>query len=317
MDDPATAAVCSLRQNAICFAARRATYPDRVSLSETMTRFFYSSRTRAFTRAFIESSTIAHPRRGTAPAVDGEGIRALYDDAAPLFLLAEPRENPPLDALRPGKASAVQCIDIGGSFVTRSDPLRRLGRFASLSALSLRNCGLLALPPDLAAPPRPLQFLDLSVNYIATLPLKLAWQQIRGLNLSNNAFVDWPAAATPTAAPSLTFLSLAGNAIGNAPDAVSFFKHLRFIDCSDTLITIIPTWLSECPNIRIMRFSGATNCAQFPLRYLVQFAQLRFADVSGVGLYGTTDKVENNITLLVSLGADAAACPTGNYTLIT
>jgi hypothetical protein len=307
---------CRFQRNLIAVGELRSSYTDPILYSEPMSRFFYSATTRAFTRAFIQAATLPHPRRGTAPEIDEERLRGCYDDARSIFVIPVPAENPPLAALHPGKGSAVQCIDLGGSFLSRPDPLRRLQRFARLSALSLRNCGLLELPPDLLDPPRTLHFLDLSANFIAAIPAAPAWAQIKGLNLSDNAFVDWPVAVSPASVPALLFLSLAGNAIGNAPDDIGFFKHLRVIDCSNTLMTIIPTWLSESPHLRIVKFSGVTQCTQFPLKYLAQFAELRYVDISGVGLYGTCDEIGQKLVLMIAKGADPSAYPKGSYHLM-
>jgi hypothetical protein len=195
--------------------------------------------------------------------------------------------------------------------------LRRVNRFTRLNCLSLRNCGLLDVPPDLVDPPKTLRFLDLSWNLIAGIPAHSGWSQIKGLNLSNNAFVDWPRVVTQATVPGLTFLSLAGNPIANAPDDIGFLKHLRFADFSNTGMTIVPTWMSESPNLRIIRLSGLRQCTQFPLRYLAMFPQLKFADISGIGLYGECKELPHELVLLVALGADPATLPTGNYTLMT
>jgi hypothetical protein len=305
----------SFQRNLNAFEPLRAKYADPICLCETMAHFFFSSGTRAAIHASIRSGEIPNPRHALARAVDGESFRALYDDTKGCFVVREPVDNPPLLVLRPGKGSAVQYIDLGGCFLSSVDPVRRLGRFGKLAVLSLRNCGLLSVAPELAAPPKSLHFLDLSSNYIAVLPAKLAWGQLRGLNLSHNALAAWPEALTPGAAPHLAWLSIAGNQVACADGAA--FKHLRSIDCSDTQLAGAPAWLSACAGLRIVRLAGATRCAQLPLAYLAHFEHLKVADLTGVGRAGACGGAGAELRLLVAVGADRAACPAGNYTLLT
>jgi hypothetical protein len=71
--------------------------------------------------------------------------------------------------------------------------------------------------------------LDFSVNCLEAIPWQVQWGQLKGLNLSDNAFVEWPTQIAEEQLPELEFLSLAGNAIGSAPDRNTGFPAPRLL----------------------------------------------------------------------------------------
>jgi hypothetical protein len=305
MDDAAPPdPLAVLRGNRLRYAPMQNKYCDSVHLSESHARLFFSVSTRAVTSEPIRRGASPHPQLKLTSEVAPDRLKSLYSDARSIFILPDGAfRDPPLHAIRPGKPCAVQCIDAGGSLLSRPDPLRRLGRFP-LRFLSLRGCGLLELPPELLELPRTLRHLDLSCNLLPEVPRAAQWRQLRGLNLSENGFLGWPQVLASEPFPDLEFLSLAGNAIGDAPERPSGLRRLVFLDCSHTRLRAPPGWLADCERLRVLRLGGATLCARLPADYLTLFPSLRFADLSGVGAAG--EPLAFPAELLLFIGGRAA-----------
>jgi hypothetical protein len=56
--------------------------------------------------------------------------------------------------------------------------------------LSLHDCGLLDVPHELLE--RPKNYLDFSENCMRDISQNVQCEQLKGLNRSNKAFVQWP-----------------------------------------------------------------------------------------------------------------------------
>jgi hypothetical protein len=292
-------------------------YSDGVRLSERMIRVFYSHRSRAFTSRFINAGVIPHPKAQIATDIPSDRLKQAFAETRLVFQLSDrPYQNPPIQSLRITKACRTVFIDLSGSYISRTDPFRKLARFSSLKYLSLHDCGLMEIPADLVALPKTIEHLDLSSNYIAVIPENVQWSGIKGLNLADNAFLEWPSLITQDGLADLEFLSLAGNAINVAPDRSAPFRKLRLLDLSNTQIPAPPGWLVGSDRLRVLRLNGATGCVDFPHRYLMQFPDLKFVDITGVRVVGKPIACGEKVDLFVRIGEDPAAVVEGSYARI-
>jgi hypothetical protein len=166
--------------------------------------------------------------------------------------------------------------------------------------------------------PRNVRFLDLSMNFISSIPQTANWSQLKGINLSENSFSEWPLAIVPEAIPKLAYLSLAVNTIGDPPPSQIGFRHLRMLDLSYTRITMVPSWIGECARLRVLKLAGDSDVRRFPPEILAIFKGLLMADLSGIdlGIDQATMLTPPTICLVVMKGFQEESRPKGNLTCI-
>jgi hypothetical protein len=224
-------------------------------------------------------------------------------DACSVFVPEGPVENPPLQS--PKLREKAELLDMGGAFLSRADSLKHFSRFAAVCFLCLRGCGLLSVPPELETPQRSIRFLDLSRNLLAQIPMFIVWSRLKGLNLSENAFAEWPEAVGPDSLPKLGYLSLAFNLIGDPLPSRTGFTRLRLLDLSHTKITMIPSWAGESRNLRVLRLAGNSGMKPLHRELLTTFKSLAMADVTGVEMAGPLRQiaVPSEMLLIVMKGA--------------
>jgi Leucine-rich repeat (LRR) protein len=310
--------ILTFRTNFQYYSNLKLSYPDQILLSEPMTRFFYSVNSRAYTSAFIRSKDIPNPKSHHLTSQSMDNLKPPYKlSDSVLITTSTSFESFTLPDIKVSRNSATQYINLTSSYFPREPALTNLNHFPRLRYLSLHDCSLLTLPRRLLDPPKTLEYIDLSLNYLCDLPDNLQWSHIKGLNLSQNAFVDWPTSLCSEVLPMLGFLSIAGNAIKTSLDGIGSFKYLKVIDCSHTILATIPSWLSQCSNLEIVRFNGASELVRFPLKYLEQFETLTFADFSGVEIYCGNVKFGTAMTLLVLKGTNRNDCPEGDFAVVT
>jgi hypothetical protein len=213
----------------------------------------------------------------------------------------------------------VKLLDMGGAFFSRPDSLKHFGRFAALCFLSLRGCGFLSLPPELESLAKSIRFLDLSRNLLAQIPTSAVWGRLKGLNLSENAFAEWPVVVGPDTIPKLIYLSLAGNPVGDPPPSRSGFTRLRLLDLSHTKMTMVPSWTGEGPHLRVLGVAGNSGMKPLHAEMFTIFKSLSMADVTGVEVRGGLAQlvVRSKMLLIVTKGAAPEAVPAGNFTVLT
>jgi len=296
--------VFTFRANRDCYLAINKGFSRPFTYSDSIGRLFYSIDFRGVTRARVSSGSLEHPKRRHSVELSPDGLKSLYAGSSAMLLIPEgPIENPPIHTIKILKGHKdLQYLDMGGALFTKPDPFRHFNRFSALRCLSLRNCGLLAVPQDLESLPKPLRFLDLSMNFLSQLPQNTNWNHLKGLNLSENSFSAWPPQVVPDEIPKLSHLSLAGNAIGNPPPSQTGFRRLRYLDLSYTLITCVPPWIGECSQLRMLFLAGATKMGPLPPELLLVFKSLQLVDVSGMGLGLGDVWVPPGLALLVMKG---------------
>jgi hypothetical protein len=89
------------------------------------------------------------------------------------------------------------------------------------------------------------------------------------------------------------------------------------LDLSNTPITEVPPWLTQCDQLKVLRLSMCTRCTGFSSGCLAGFQNLRFVDLSGVGIVGKSLNCGPATELVVRVGASQDERPEGNVRFIT
>lgn len=150
------------------------------------------------------------------------------------------------------------------------------GNMTQLLKLSLRNCSLRGLMPDLSGIPN-LGYLDLSFNQLAgPIPPNKLFENITTINLSNNT-LNGTIPAYFSDLPRLQLLSIANNSLsGSVPSTIwqtrtngnegldLHFENNRLsnISGSTSLPQNVTLWLQgnpACSNSNIVKFCGSQN----------------------------------------------------------
>jgi hypothetical protein len=249
--------------------------------SFTLSRFVFTVGSRAQTLRMVTGKIFPHPRLMPSADLSADALRQQFQNATAVFHPAG--VNPPIHTLKIPKGKEILYFDAGGCFFPNEEPFKHFGRFNSIRFLSLRNCGLTSFPEELATLPDRTHFLDLSLNYIGLLPPKLQWK-LFGLNLSENAFGEWPIALTPELHLKLSFLSLSGNPLQTCPAWAAGFTNLRYLDLSHTKLSALPPWLETCDNLKTLRLSGSVLIKDANIERFAKLPNCRFLDITGLRL---------------------------------
>jgi Leucine-rich repeat (LRR) protein len=292
--------------------------PLVVSLS--LSRIRYDSKTRAQTQHMIISQFLTNPRHRPDADMPAEQLRISFVESKPLFQLSlTPAENPPLQTLKPSKSCGTTYFDLGFCYFSSEEPFHHLSsRFAGLRIISLRDCGLVTLPKELETLPKKCRFLDLSMNYLSELPDKIHWDKLTGLNLNENAFLEWPAILNPTSLPRLRYLYFAANPYSKAFDITTGFPRLRTLDLSYTKLTHLPAWVRESNTIRWLSLAGVSAIKSLSPQILVQNPALKFVDFSSCGLEdGGPIEAVKGLAIFIMKGLPPELAPQpGPFTMI-
>jgi hypothetical protein len=267
----------------------------------------------------IATKTLPHPKSKSGTDMTAEQLRSVFQDNNPLFQLSStPVQNPPLQTIRCSKSPATVYFDVGSCFISNEAPFAQFNRFVNVKMLTLRNCGLLTLPVDLQTLPPKCQYLDLSQNYLTTLPAAVQWDRLIGLNLSENAFLDWPLNVIPDKLPRLAFLYLSGNSIASSHDFGTGFRSLRCFDISHTKIVEIPKWLFRCEQLKILKIGGSWPIRGVNSAFLTAFPGLRFADLTGAEFDANAGWFEKGdaLELFVMRGLPHVLAPCGKVSTV-
>jgi len=130
------------------------------------------------------------------------------------------------------------------------------GRYAEgLSSLvrNLAGYGLTGLPPGLAQVTT-LRQLSLAGNQISELTGAEALAGLQALDLSQNRFRTFPAAAL--ALDELLELNLAGNLLEDLPEGLSQLAALKVLDLRDNRLTRLPQALARLRGLEVLDLTG-------------------------------------------------------------
>jgi Leucine-rich repeat (LRR) protein len=173
------------------------------------------------------------------------------------------------------------------------------------------------LSSDILEPPKTFRFLDLSGNFLTEIPQTAQYGQLRGLNINENAFVDWPQIFASAILSELQVLSIAGNRIGSPPNGPLTLESLRFLDCSNTQIRAPSGWLSDCEQLQVLRFISAPGTTTFPRQFLTLLGNLKIADLTGIDVLGGPLAYAPGLALLIRLGGGPNEAEPGSAIVVT
>lgn len=216
-------------------------------------------------------------------------------------------------------------LDFSNSKIISNSVFRYAMALKSLTHLCLFNCGLFSIPQELYKPIHSLKTLDLSSNYISTIPHEIQWDKIQGLNVSLNSFDGWPTNLNNSKMPNLEYLSISNNKIKDNFGSISkggCFSKLQYLDMSFCELLILPKVFTQCRALTYFSLSGNMNLVLPDLDFFEDSTLLQFLNISGVS-FGVslnnlpkTAKFPPSIEVIVARQKTYEYIPKGNYTII-
>lgn len=293
------------------------TSPEQISKS--LWKYIYSSKSKMHLHDLIVDNEISNPKSSMYNDITPDNLKSLFTDARTTFCLSHMNiQNPPLAALKKIKRKDIVLYDFNGVYFSNYDSFKLLQKFQGLKYLCLRDCGLIEVPRELCQIAKTLRTLDLSANFIRTIPQDIKWSSLKSLNLSENGICGWPLAIDPERLPRLQHLSLSYNPIEQDRAKKASFMHLLSLDLSYSSLTVFPPWIVNCPKLNYLSLRGNTRMCGFTLRYVQMLTNLQMLDITGVPIqFDDRDlQLPSELELLVYRDGMKQALPPGSYSLI-
>jgi hypothetical protein len=286
--------------------------------SFSLSRFILNVGARAQSQRMVTGQIFPHPRLRPSADMSPDTLRQLFEESNAIFrVCGGESDNPPLQTLKLIKGKETVYFDASGCFFPNEEPFKHFGRFTSIRYLTLSNCGFTELPSELATLPEKTKFLDLSMNYLSLLPVTLKWK-LFGLNLSENAFGEWPVALAPEHNKKLGALSFATNPLQSTPAFPTGFAELKFLDLSQTKLVAVPVWIEACEKLRSLKLSGSILIKDITLKRFAQLPKCSFLDLTGLKLPDGEERVEvgKPCRLFIMKGLPPNRAPLGRLRII-
>ncbi|XP_057972137.1 probable LRR receptor-like serine/threonine-protein kinase At1g06840 [Malania oleifera] len=205
------------------------------------------------------------------------------------------------------KMPNLRILQLDNNNFNGSEIPKSYGNMSKLVKLSLRNCNLQGIVPDLSKIPG-LLYLDLSQNQLTgSIPSNKLSDNITTIDLSNN-MLNGPIPSKFSGLPCLQRLSLENNSLnGSVPSTV--WQNVTFgtsaklvLDFKNNLLSDISNSLDPPSNVTIM-LQGNPVCTKANELNIVQFCGTEIGDSEGPGSFSNS-----------SGSCKAQSCPTSeNY----
>lgn len=173
-------------------------------------------------------------------------------------------------------------FDFTGLYFPNFSFFKHFPKLSNVRTLCLHECGLTEIPPDLINIPKHLVNLDLSCNYISSLPEELHWRNLEGLNLSHNAFDEWPNNLNSTNFPMLKGLNISFNNINSINNNDMKFDNLLSLDLSFTNLESFPSFISDSVSLKSLILKGNKLLDSFSLNSISELKNLEYLDIGKI-----------------------------------
>ncbi len=155
-----------------------------------------------------------------------------------------------------------------------------IGGLSNLIYLSLVDCDIRVLPETIFGLTS-LKSLNLSHNLIAELPLSFGkLTQLIQLDVSHNSLRTFPSTCNKMWLD-LDTVTLCNNMFVELPDFLQYARNLRVINCRNTLMTSLPSWIDDLRYLLTLNLSKNDGLATLVLQKLVPWTTL---DISSTGV---------------------------------
>ncbi|KAH0786715.1 leucine-rich repeat domain-containing protein [Histomonas meleagridis] len=293
---------------------------QKVQISRALWRYLYTLNSHSFINKLMAANKIPHPKERKYPQMTKNDYNNLFADSNTSFSLSRVQvKDPKMKHIkRKGNHKEMVFFDFNGTFFSSLSPFKKFQKFTHLRYLSLHDCGLTLIPPELANPPKNIVSLDLSFNYISQLPDEVHWSNLQGLNLSNNAFTQWPKLLDGSLFPQLEYLSISFNNLSSTlPQQLQVFPNLITLDLSYTNVTILPDWIFNLNKLNTLSLRGNSLVEGFSFKFLCGLSELRILDISNVPLSKNYDQTfPKSLELLIDRNADPKTAPKGSFVVV-
>ena len=258
------------------------------------------------------------------PAKMKEEIATLKTQNCTTFSLADKKlMDPPL---KPFKAHTrksgfenLRYCNFAGVYFASTEGLKFLTKVKQLEFLCFHDCGLLCVPPQLYKLPPALKNLDLSLNFIESVPAEVKWEQLEGLNLDENALHEFPAALAAERTPNLKSLTMAFNPVGKGGAIASGPQGLTHLNMSYCGLDVVPQFVYQCMELQELRLRGNGSMKGIDWAQISKLSKCGRIDISGVPLPSLDNEVvlSKTIKVILAKGGKRSEIPQGNYSVIT
>lgn len=253
-----------------------------------------------------------------------EYIKTINKDST-TFSVSGFNGNANLPSFKQKNFNSLTFLYLSDCLITSNSAFKSALSLKSLTMICLYNCGLFSIPTDLIKLPPNLKSIDLSLNYISTIPNDVHWEHLEGLNLSLNAFNGWPPNINPTKMPNLQYLILSNNKIKKkfkSANIVSPFQNLQYLDLSYCALFNCPEWVFQLKSLTSLSLTGNINLVIPSLDCFQPMTSLRKLNISGVQLLANPDdllkksKPHVSLEVIIARGETWKFVPEGNYAIV-
>ena len=238
------------------------------------------------------------------------------------FSLADQRLiDPPMKALKSRKSwfESLRYCNFSGVYFSSTEGLKSLLKIKQIEFLCFHDCGLLAVPPQLLKLPPSLKNLDLSLNFIESVPTDVKWEQLEGLNLDENALSEFPVALSQERTPNLRVLAISFNSFGGSGAPVSGPSRLTHLNMSYCGLGAVPLFVYQCSELQELRLRGNGNMTGIDWSQIAMLKQIQRIDISGARLPSLEHEIvlPSTLKVIIAKGGKKSEIPEGNYLVIT
>ena len=204
------------------------------------------------------------------------------------------------------KSSAIYFI-ISNTILSDTTFLKQFRSFEKLTYLSLTNTGLLKVPKPLHKLPKSLKYLDFSYNNMTSISKKIKWTNLRGLNLSHNAFTRWPEFINPTTIPEIEYFNFSHNSLKSIYRDDQAFHQLISLEMSHCDLCFFPAFVLSSKALKWLDLSWNPLISDIDFAKIAQMESLRYLNISGIEkVYPSNTKI-TNIPLVIAYDTPKSA----------
>lgn len=254
----------------------------RYQLSPSLWNYLFSMNNHSSIHRLVKKHELPNPKDNkNYELLTLNNFKVILKDQKSIFSLSYFKvEEQVFSALRQSKIKKeLVYIDFTGLYFLDFSFFKHFQKLSQVKTLCLHECGLIDIPQDLVNLPKHLIYLDLSCNYISSLPDELHWKNLEGLNLSHNALNVWPSCLNGNNFPELKGLIMSFNNLIKINQNIATFQNLISLDLSFTNLESFPLFISNSFGLKYLNLRGNIMLEEFNFNFIVLLSNLEYLDI--------------------------------------